>query len=326
MLSAERKRAQRYLDIANVMFVALDTSGIVPLANQKTCDVLGWEKDEIVGKNWFDNFLPENIREAVKSISLQLMHGDIESVEYYENQILTKSGSERLIAWHNSILRNEQGEITGHLSSGQDITVLRQIKEERLILERQVQHAQKLESLGVLAGGIAHDFNNILMAILGNADLALMDISTANPAYRNIKAIETAAKRAADLAKQMLAYSGKGKFLVEKISLNEAVNEITHILEVSISKKAVIVYHHADNLPLIEADATQIRQIIMNLVTNASDAIDKTSGVISITTGAMDCDSDCLACTYIDETLNPGQYAYVEVTDTGCGMDRETLQ
>ncbi len=124
----------------------------------------------------------------------------------------------------------------------------------------------------------------------------------------------------------MLAYSGKGKFLIENINLNEAVDEMTHILEVSISKRAVIKYHYSDNLPLIKADATQIRQIIMNLVTNASDAIDKTSGVISITTGTMNCNDDYLASTYIDEALNAGLYVYVEVTDTGCGMNVDTLK
>ena len=207
-----------------------------------------------------------------------------------------------------------------------DITESRKAVQEKQEIERQMRHAQKLESLGVLAGGIAHDFNNILMAILGNADLALMDLSTANPAYNNIKQIETAAKRAAGLAKQMLAYSGKGKFNIQMLSLNEAVDEMTHILEVSISKKAVIKYRYANNIPLIEADATQIRQIIMNLVTNASDAIERTSGVISITTGAMDCDCSYLINSYIDESQPEGQYVYVEVTDTGCGMNTETLE
>ena len=207
-----------------------------------------------------------------------------------------------------------------------DITDLRKAENEKLELERQIQHAQKLESLGVLAGGIAHDFNNILMAIMGNADIALMDLSTANPVYANVKEIETAAKRAADLARQMLAYSGKGRFLIENINLNEAVEEMTHMLEVLISKKAVIKYHFAENLPLVEADATQIRQIIMNLVTNSSDAIDRTSGVISITTGALYCDSDYLVSTYMDESLPEGLYVYLEVTDTGSGMNRETLE
>jgi len=446
LLIAEKEKTLNYMELANVMFIAMNKEGTVTLANRKACEILGWEKEDIIGKNWFDDFLPVHLRKTVKNVARQIMQGDLEPVETYENPILTKNGHERLISWHNTTLRNEAGEITGHLSAGEDITSRRQTEEKLLLgdriletsqdhisvvgsdytyhyvnraytdahgmpasqiigvnvadllgakifeklvkpsldmclagneihyeswfsfkktgnrymavtylpllensgdvnsivvlshditgiknaelekqeLEKQMQQAQKLESLGVLAGGIAHDFNNILMAVLGNADLALMDVSTANPAYSNIKAIETAAKRAADLAKQMLAYSGKGKFLIEKIDLNEAVDEMTHILEVSISRKAVIKYHYSQALPLIEADATQIRQIIMNLVTNASDAIDRTSGVISIKTGAMECNSDYLSSTYIDEALNSGQYVYVEVTDTGCGMSKET--
>ncbi len=326
ILRSERERAQRYLDLAAVMFIAIDTAGIVTLVNKKSCEVLGYTEEEIVGSNWFDNYLPSNQRETVRNVHEQLSSGEIEPIEYFENTILTNSGEERLIAWHNSILRDNDGIITGSLSSGEDITDRIKAEKEKQILELQIQHAQKLESLGVLAGGIAHDFNNILMAVLGNADLALQDLSTANPAYSNIKEIENAARRAADLARQMLAYSGKGKFLIEKISLNEAVEEMTNMLNVSISKKAVIKYHLTDNLPLIEADATQMRQIIMNLVTNASDAIDKTSGVISLSTGAVDCDAAYLASTYIDEELPEGQYVFVEVTDTGSGMSEETMQ
>ncbi|MCK5115866.1 MAG: PAS domain S-box protein [Candidatus Aegiribacteria sp.] len=237
-----------------------------------------------------------------------------------------KLGNEKIVEVVVAPIFDQHGDVVQVIESCRDITERRNAEEERLYLERQIQHAQKLESLGVLAGGIAHDFNNILMAILGNADLALQDLSTANPAYANVKEIEIASLRAADLARQMLAYSGKGKFLIEKISLNEAVEEMTHMLEVSISKKAVIKYHYSDNLPLIDADATQIRQIIMNLVLNASDAIERTSGVISITTGAMDCDNAYLTSAYIDESLPEGQYVYVEVTDTGSGMDSETME
>jgi len=243
-----------------------------------------------------------------------------------EHAHIGSDGEEVIVEITSAPIFNDRGDIIQIIESCRDITAQKEAEADRLILERQILHAQKLESLGVLAGGIAHDFNNILMAILGNADLVLMDMSTANPAYGNVREIELAAKRAADLSRQMLAYSGKGRFLIEKLNLNEAVDEMTHMLEVSISKKAVIKYHYCDNLPLIEADATQIRQIIMNLVTNASEAIDRTSGVISITTGVMDCDREYLKSTYLDESLVEGQYVYLEVTDTGCGMSDESLE
>jgi CheY-like chemotaxis protein len=192
-------------------------------------------------------------------------------------------------------------------------------------LEKQLLHAQKLESLGVLAGGIAHDFNNILMAIMGNADLALMRINRESPAVENLHRIEKAAAQAADLAKQMLAYSGKGKFVVENIDLNRLLEDMLHMLEVSISKKAVLRLNLTKTLPPVEADATQMRQIIMNLVINASEAIADTSGVIAITTGCMDCDQSYLKDVWLDENITEGLYVYLEIADTGCGMNKETL-
>ena len=209
---------------------------------------------------------------------------------------------------------------------GRDITERKRSEEEGRLLQAQIQHAQKLESLGVLAGGIAHDFNNLLMAILGNADLALMDLSHVSPVCENLQEIKKASQRAAELARQMLAYSGKGKFVIELLDLSEVVEEMAHILKVAVSKKAILKYNFADNLPPFEGDATQVRQVIMNLITNASEAIGDRSGVISITVGAMQADRGYLREMYIDENLPEGLYVTLEVSDTGCGMDGETLR
>jgi PAS domain S-box-containing protein len=206
-----------------------------------------------------------------------------------------------------------------------DITERKRAEEEHRNMEQQLLHAQKLESLGVLAGGIAHDFNNILTSIIGNADLALMRINKESPAVDNLHRIEQAALRAADLAKQMLAYSGKGKFVVENMDLNCILEEMLYMLEVSISKKAVLRFNQHQQLPLVEADATQLRQIIMNLVINASEAIGDRSGVIAITTGCMECDRSYLKNVWLDENLTDGLYVYLEIADTGCGMDKETM-
>jgi signal transduction histidine kinase len=212
-----------------------------------------------------------------------------------------------------------------NLALARDLTQHKITEAERLNLEQQMLHTQKLESLGVLAGGIAHDFNNILTTIIGNAELALMRVNRESPAVENLGRIEQAAARAADLAKQMLAYSGKGKFVVERIDLNILLEEMLHMLEVSISKKAVLRINPFKPLPPVEADATQIRQIIMNLVINASEAIADKSGIIAITTGCMDCDRSYLQNVWLDENLRDGLYVYLEIADSGCGMDKETL-
>jgi PAS domain S-box-containing protein len=200
------------------------------------------------------------------------------------------------------------------------------VEEQRRNLEEQIQYAQKLESLGVLAGGIAHDFNNLLMSILGNADLALMDTPESSPARSCLEEIEKASQRAADLCNQMLAYSGKGRFVVQKVNLVEILEEMAHLLKVSISKKAVLEYHYIENLPAIEVDVTQLRQIIMNLIINASEALGEETGRISLDVGVMDCDRAYLEETYLDDHLAPGKYVYLQVADTGCGMDEETLE
>ena len=207
-----------------------------------------------------------------------------------------------------------------------DITASKQNEKEREQLEAQVRQAQKLESLGLLAGGIAHDFNNLLMGILGNAGLALDELSQTASARVNVEEIEIAAKCAADLCRQMLAYSGKGRFVVELVDLNKIVDEMAHLLEVSISKKTSITYNYADTPTMVEADVTQLRQVIMNLITNASDALENEDGAISISTGIMYCDADYLKTTWLKEDLREGDYAYLEVSDTGCGMTDDTME
>ena len=210
-------------------------------------------------------------------------------------------------------------QITSH-----DVTERRIAEEERLQFERKLQETQKLESLGVLAGGIAHDFNNILTGIMGNASMANLDLPPSSPVQDYLAAIKEGARRASELCRQMLAYSGKGRFVVQNLSLNRLVEETTHLLQISISKKAVLRYNLYPTLPAITADATQIRQVIMNLVINASEAIGEKSGVISLNTGLTRVDHAYLGGTVLAPELPEGTYVHLEVSDSGCGMNPET--
>ncbi len=187
-------------------------------------------------------------------------------------------------------------------------------------LEKQVQHAQRLESLGVLAGGIAHDFNNLLVAVLGNTELALMDLPQYSPVKQRLEDVRATAVRAADLTNQMLAYSGKGRFAVQPVAMNELIQEMSNLLTISISKSAVLRFNFAENLPSVVADPGQMRQVVMNLITNASEAIGDKSGIISISTGLLHADEHYLAQTYLNDKFQPGSYVSLEVADTGCGM------
>ena len=211
------------------------------------------------------------------------------------------------------------------LANVRDITERMQMEEKHRKIEDRMREVQKLESLGVLAGGIAHDFNNLLMSILGRADLALFSLSETSPACQHLEEIIRASHRAADLCRQMLAYSGKGRFVIGRFDMSEIVREMGEMLNVSISKNAMMQYSLAEGLPPVEVDATQIRQVVMNLITNASEALGDGQGIISVKTGVMECDEACLSGSYLDDKLPGGTYVYLEVSDTGCGMDSETL-
>ena len=236
------------------------------------------EKFESRYESYLDFVHPDDKEEADK-----LVWAAIEAGEdfRFDARIVRPDGSTWVMDSIGKVMaRDESGKPLSYAGTAQDITERKRSEEEKKNLEAQLQHAQKLESLGVLAGGIAHDFNNLLTSILGNADLALLNLSQVSPARGNLSEIIQASTRAAELCNQMLAYSGKGKFVVEPINLDELVEEMAHLLQISISKKTTLKFNFADNLPAVEADATQLRQIIMNLITNASEAIGEKNGVI----------------------------------------------
>lgn len=216
--------------------------------------------------------------------------------------------------------------IRGIVGIGMDVTEQRSAADERQRLEAQVRQAQKLESLGVLAGGIAHDFNNLLMAVLGNVDLALPEVAPASPVRSNLLEIEKTARRASELCRQLLAYSGKGQVVVEPVNVNHVVTEMSEILGVSVSKKASLVYDLAKSLPPVMADITQIRQVAINLIVNASEALGSQPGTITIRSGTMHWRPALATAVVVGEKLTEGDYVFVEVCDTGCGMNDGMLE
>lgn len=225
-----------------------------------------------------------------------------------------------------SFFCDQEGIPLRSLGTVHDITELVEAQKEGEDVRAKMEHVQRLESLGVMAGGIAHDFNNILTTILGNAGLATSKLTDTSPAVEYIERISKASRKAADLCKQMLAYSGKGKFVVKPIILSELVEEMSQLLKVTIAKNVVLRLDLNSQIPAIEADITQMQQVIMNLVINASEAIGDRSGAISIATGMAHMDKQYLSTTYLDEGLEEGRYIYLEVSDTGCGMDKETKE
>jgi CheY-like chemotaxis protein len=182
-----------------------------------------------------------------------------------------------------------------------------------------------LESLGLLAGGIAHDFNNLLTGIMGNASMGLAELPDDAPIRTYLREIVSASQRAADLTRQMLAYAGKGQFVVERIDLAQLVREIDPLIRTSIPKTVAIQLDLAPDLPAIEADRGQIQQVVMNLIINGAEAIGEGSpGSVSIRTEARDLDAEAVQREFPHDPITPGPYVAIEVRDTGSGMDEAT--
>ena len=196
---------------------------------------------------------------------------------------------------------------------------------ERRDMKARIQHSQKLESLGVLAGAVAHDFNNFLTGILGNAGMVLRKLPDDSECRPLVEEIERAAQHAAALSNQMLAYTGRTAAVRQPFDLKSLIEEMAPLLRISVSKKAALRLELADSLPAVEGDPSQIRQVIMNLITNASDALGSDSGYISLEAGLLEADREYLADADAGAELSEGPYVYLEVSDTGCGMDEAVL-
>jgi PAS domain S-box-containing protein len=237
-----------------------------------------------------------------------------------EYRLRTRDGRNRWVLSRGRGRRAEEVALNYFEGLAIDITAQKLAEQERLGLERKLLEGQKLESLGLLAGGVAHDFNNLLTGILGNANLARFHLPAGSSLHAHLHAIETASLRAAELCRQMLAYAGKGRFVIETINLNTLAEGLVPLLKISVSNRAELRLVLAPALPAVRADATQLRQIVMNLVLNAADAISGRPGLITLATGVVSADHALLAKCAAGADCVPGDYVFLEVRDNGSGM------
>ena len=306
--------------------------GTITFVNDVYGRLFGMSDAELVGHRWQPIVHPDDLAHVEARLATMTSANPVVVIE---NRVLDGRGGARWMEFVNRGFYDAGGALVEFQAVGRDVTARRAAEDARRELEadlrareqqqkyeRQLLQSQKLESLGVLAGGIAHDFNNLLTGVLGYASLCRMRLPPADPSAHDLKQIEAAAQRAADLCQQMLAYAGRGQFVVQPVDLNTLTQEMTQLLSTALSKKAVLKYNLTIGLPAVQADATQLRQIVMNLVTNASDAIGARSGVITLTTGLIDADAHYLAEIQAQQ-LAPGPYVYLEVSDTGDGMTDE---
>lgn len=324
---ALRESEERFRLIAQQSLVGIYMirNGCLEFVNDAYVQFGGRPRDQLVGRGMqgmLELVHPDD-RELVREQIVKKSRGDPDAKASYEFRFLRPDGEVRTLQLYSRHVEHEYDQII--LGVLVDVTERKRAEEERARLEAQMRHAQKLESLGVLAGGIAHDFNNLLVGILGNASFIFDDLPEGSSTRQSVAHIIDAAERAAELVREMLAYSGRGHFLVEPVNLSVLTRDMAHLLESSISKRAVLEYALEEKLPNILADAAQMRQIIMNLLTNASEAVEDSGGTIRLSTGVIEADRQYLLDSILAEELPEGQYVFVEVADSGVGIEPRLL-
>jgi PAS domain S-box-containing protein len=313
-LREERNRAQQYLNIAGVIIIAIDEQGLITLINRKGCEVLGYKGEEIIGKNWFDLGVPEKVREKRKETFRRVMAGEEKAVEDYENTIITKSGEERIIAWHNTTLLDEKGLIIGTLSSGEDIT-------RRKETEVELIRAEKLTSLGQLAASVAHEVNNPLAGILVYTALLLKKYQgkklqteeTENQLLKMKKELE----RTSGIIRNLLDFSRQSDADMRPTEINKVVEAALLLVRHQISLENIkLEMKLGQDLPLVLAGFDQIQQVLINLMLNATQAMPE-GGKLTLATSVA-------KGVKINES--PKNTVRIDVTDTGIGIPKENLR
>jgi PAS domain S-box-containing protein len=312
----ELSRLAEIVDASDDALISLALDGTVLTWNGGAERIYGYSAQEMIGRSINALRTPDPLDETEQELE-SLRRGEI--FRNFQTRRVRKDGSVISISITASPIRNRQGEVVAISSTARDISEVK-------ALEEQLRQAAKLESLGVLAGGIAHDFNNLLVGILGNASLASNFLPPGSPARSMLDDVITASERAAALTRQLLAYSGKGKFLIQPVDISELVREMTKLVQASIPKTVALRLQFAPDLPPVVGDATQLQQLIMNLVINAAEAIGDSPGLVTITTGEQQIsDGETSGTTVGADPVKPGRYVFFEVEDNGAGMDEGTL-
>ncbi len=319
-----RRSERRYAATVNSIgdgIVAVDGGGRVTLLNPVAERLTGWSQDEARGQP-VENVLVlvhEHTRAGVENPATRALRDNDVANLPDQTLLLARDGRAIPIEDCAAPIRDEDSAAPdGAVLAFRDVT-------EQKRSEARLRQAQKLESLGVLSGGIAHDFNNLLTPILGYATLAGEVVPPESPALPMLRQIEKAARRAGELSAQMLAYAGKTRLVREAVDLSALVREMAELLAPAVSKKASLRLALAPGLPAVEADPAQLRQVVMNLITNASEALEDRPGTILLRTRRVDADRAALQSPYGEADLPEGPYVLLEVVDTGCGMTAETL-
>jgi two-component system, cell cycle sensor histidine kinase and response regulator CckA len=322
-LAESEERFRSAFEQAAMGMILSSVQGYLLRVNRSVCAILGYEESELRALDMQAVTHPEDWADETPRIA-QVLRGDARSYAM-EKRLRHRDGRDVWISATVSVVRDASQEPYLFITEVHDLTQERAAGEERRAFEEKLRQAQKLESLGVLAGGVAHDFNNLLSGIMGHADVALLSLPPGSDAALHVEQVLSGARKAADLSRQMLAYSGKGKFLVEFVDLSALVRDMAPLLAITVSKKLTLSLRFDDELPPVEVDASQIRQVVMNVVLNASEAYGERHGEIVMTAKLVACDRAYLSSSYLDDDLPEGNYVALTVKDSGSGMSEATL-
>jgi PAS domain S-box-containing protein len=303
------------VDSTDDAIVSVKLDGTVLTWNSAAEKIHGYTAQEILGRNIRLIVPPDRLDEAVRILE-RLERG--ESVRHFETIRVNKDGRSIWISLTASPIRDRDGKVVAASAISRDITELKE-------LEEQLRQTAKLESLGVLAGGIAHDFNNLLVGILGNASLVSDMLPATSPARLMLDDVINASERAAMLTRQLLAYSGRGKFNIQSVDISELTRELANLVQASVPRKVALRLRLEADLPAVVADIAQVQQLIMNLVINGAEAIGDSPGTVTITTGVQEIvDGESIITGAGGDPITPGRYVFFEVQDNGAGMDEAT--
>ena len=352
-LRASEERYRHLVEHAADIIYRADPTGRFVVFNRITTEILGYSAEELIGRKYLDLIKPEFRARTQRFYRDQLARRIPRT--YFELPVISKSGQEIWFGQNVELLL-EGGRLQGFEAVTRDITGQRhareelearvkertaelqlaneslrremerreEVEEQRRAVEAQLQHTQRLESVGVLAAGVAHDFNNLLAVIMGHADLALLDLPEDSPARSHLQRILHASRNAADLTQQMLAYSGGGRLVVAQVDVNQVIQDAVRLARGRIAKNASLRLDLQGDLPAIHSDPGQIRQVISNLLANASEALRDEPGEIRIATRRADLAEAERPSLHPGRTLPAGGYVEIEVADTGYGMDAAT--
>jgi PAS domain S-box-containing protein len=320
-LSEERWRNLSELSSDMSYAIAVEPDGSLRLEwiTQAVSRITGYSVDEIIQRGWTSLFHPEDADSMAPHVA-RAIEGETREVE---GRIIARDGGIRWLRVHITGARSPVDGKLRVLGAIRDITEERRAEEEQRHLEAKLREAQKLESLGILAGGIAHDFNNLLAVILGNETLATSEAQAGSRLAKQLDRIRSAAKHAEALTHQMLTYSGRASVSLKPLDLSELVEQMRDLLEASTSENCRLEISVEPDGRTVEGDPTQLRQVIMNLVTNASESLQDRSGNVAVRTGVFRADAAYLARAFGGAELAEGEYVYLEVSDTGEGMEEE---